>query len=199
MHNMFYYSDGQKYPLEFECTRRMNLEFQNNTCMESPGCLYVKSSTDTQAIIKNNTFKNIYGVSRSVVRSDNAVLNFTNNKVENCSTSTLLEIGNGFDHVIKLNNFTSNSGISCLLKIGTLFDKDKFILAPDNYWGDANSTTIKQKICDFYLNVAVARVKLQFHFSDPSMENETLTSIDNEDKFDDKSTEQLRGKHYFRP
>ncbi|KAL3847724.1 hypothetical protein ACJMK2_018620 [Sinanodonta woodiana] len=194
--NVFSYTTGQYFTLEFIHTGRMEFQFQNNTCMESHGCLMLKSSIDTEAVIMYNRFKNIYGVSGNVVSIDNAVLNFTYNKVENCSTSTLLEIRNGFDHVIKNNNFSSNSGISCLLKVGAPFEKDKVILAPYNYWGDTDITTIKQKICDFYLNVAVARVKLQFYFADPFMENGTLIDIDNEDQFDD-NLQFLNGSYLY--
>ncbi|KAL3847789.1 hypothetical protein ACJMK2_018683 [Sinanodonta woodiana] len=194
--NVFSYTTGQYYTLEFIHTGRMEFQFQNNTCMESHGCLMLKSSIDTEAVIMYNRFKNIYGVSGNVVSIDNAVLNFTYNKVENCSMSTLLEIRNGFDHVIRNNNFSSNSGISCLLKVGAPFEKDKVILAPYNYWGDTDITTIKQKICDFYLNVAVARVKLQFYFADPFMENGTLIDIDNEDQFDD-NLQFLNGSYLY--
>ncbi|KAL3847722.1 hypothetical protein ACJMK2_018618 [Sinanodonta woodiana] len=194
--NVFSYTSGQYYPLEFTHTSRMEFLFQNNTCMESRGCLVLRSSIDTKALIANNRFKNIYGVSDYVVSSDNAVLNFTYNKVENCTTSTLLEIRNGFDHVIKYNNFTSNSNISCLLNFGAHFDKDKFLLAPYNYWGDTDITAVKQKICDFFINFAVARVKLQFYFTDPFMENGTLIHIDNEDNFDD-NLQLLNGSYLY--
>lgn len=149
------------YPVEIQQRyRRFVLDIHNNIFIENQGAVDVRASDEMTVAITNNVFQTISGPLKSVIRVSGALLEFTNNLMENSTTETVLEIDGGYDHTIENNSFISTEAASCFVNVKSPFHIDKVISMSDNYWGTDNVSKIKEKICDFFINVNVARIKM---------------------------------------
>ena len=171
------------YPVEIhQRNKRFRMIFQNNTFRESRGAIYATGSDgQMKYVIMHNKFENISDASKSVIWVSDALLEFTNNVIRNATTTTILDIASGYDHKVTLNNFISDESVPCFVKIQSAFDTDKMIKLRNNYWGTDNLQRIKEKICDFFSNVKVARAQVQSFFVDPTLN--ATQAIDSEDAF----------------
>ena len=140
---------------------------RNNSFIESVGGIQISlNNVDRRVSVSYNSFQNMYGTSNSVIKVSNALLEFTYNNIENSSTEALVEIENGYNHTIRSNRFASNEAASCYIKINSVFDSEKKILVSDNYWEMDSIYRIKEKICDFFVNIKVARAEIKSYFLD---------------------------------
>ena len=159
------------YPFEIhQRGERFRFTIQNNTFRESRGAISAKGSDgQMQFVMMHNNFENISDVSISVIKVSNALLAFSNNVIHNATTATLIEIGSGYDHLITNNSFISDEAVPCFVKVKSPFETDKMINLRNNYWGTDSLQRIKEKICDFFSDVQVARVQLQSFYVDPTL------------------------------
>ena len=194
--NTFSGHTGNNYPIEIrQSSNAFSLDIQNNTFIENHGCIDITAKSDQMIVHASyNRFENIYGSSKHVIKISRGLLRFTNNIIENTTAGTLIEIGNGYDHVITNNTFAADHVSSCYVNVVSAFETDKLILAADNYWGAENISKIKEKVCDFFLNVKVARVVIWSYYLDSSMT--IKQEVESEDEFDSPSIF-ANGSYYY--
>ena len=151
------------------------VNISNNSFTDSKGCIYVygaQSGNGKASIsIFNNQLTSIYKSSKGLIKVGNFLTEITYNYMDNITSETIIEVDSDYDHNISNNTFTPNNIVSCFLKINSMYQTDKHIAAKDNYWGIVSLSEIKDKICDFSLDVRRARVILYSYFSDIFMTN----------------------------
>ena len=163
------------YPCEiYQRSNRFRVTIRNNSFRENRGALYVQGSDgQMKFVIINNKFQSITDVIKSVIKVSNALLEFTNNVIENATAATLIQIGSGYDHLITNNSFISDEDVSCFVNVKSPFKIDKVIEMRNNFWGTNSLQRIKEKICDFFFNIHVVRVQLKSIFVDPTLNVKT--------------------------
>ena len=159
------------YPFEIhQRSKSFRLTINENEFRENRGAIDIRGyGGQMRFAVINNKFQNISDVSKGVIKVSNALLEFTNNIIENATTGTLIEIGNGYDHLITNNSFISDEAVTCFVDVNSPFETDKLIKVADNFWGTDHLPRIKEKICDFFTNVQVARVQVQSYFVDSTL------------------------------
>ena len=162
-------------------SKSFNINVYKNNFTNCFGALEISlDNSERRIAVSYNNFQNI-SYHESVIKVYNALIDFTNNTIDNASTESLIELKSGYNHVISNNTFTSNEAVTCFVMVDTAFDIKQHIFATENYWGIASSTGIKEKICDFFVNANVARVRINSYYVDSSMT--TKQDIAAEDAF----------------
>ena len=159
----------------------LNIKVHKNNFTNSFGAIKISLDKAERRIpVSCNTFQNI-SYHKSLIKVSNAVIDFSHNSIDNASTESLIELTSGYNHSISNNTFTSNEEVPCFILVATTFDTKQLISAPENYWGTASLSGIKEKICDFFINANVAHVRINSYFIDPA--KTTKQDIADEDAF----------------
>ena len=180
------HNDSDRYAVNLNLgIYKAAVNISNNSFTDSKGCIYVYGAQSVYGkaslSISNNQLTSIYKSSKGLIKVGNFLTEITYNYMDNITSETIIEVDSDYDHNISNNTFTPNNIVSCFLKINSLYQTDKHIAAKDNYWGTFSLSEIKDKICDFSLDVRRARVVLYSYFSDIFMTNRH--EIYSEDEF----------------
>ncbi|WAR18704.1 TEuncharacterized [Mya arenaria] len=109
--------------------------------------------TSAVAVVSGNTFKQLtWSRSTFGIYIQNVRGKLLNNTFLNCSSSTLVNLANRYDHEVRFNRFINTSSVSCFLHTDEKYNHSKMLIADQNYWDTADITRVKSKVCDFFLN-----------------------------------------------
>ncbi|KAH3691276.1 hypothetical protein DPMN_192026 [Dreissena polymorpha] len=132
----------------------------------------IKNTTSTDTNIPIMIFENSFV---NLVRGFTAVsLSFVKtiismNRFYNCSSTTLVGLQNGFDHLIANNTFVNSTESICYVQTKQSYTKGKAISASFNYWDTSDIFAVKSKVCDFFVDSSKAVIDVTGFYEDSSM------------------------------
>ncbi|XP_052768623.1 uncharacterized protein LOC128208939 [Mya arenaria] len=163
-----------------------NVSVTSNSFEESSETVRIQDSsgldTSAVAVVVGNTFKQLtWSWSSFGIYIQNVRGKLLNNTFFNCSSSTLVNLANRYDHEVRFNRFINTSSASCYLHIDEKYNHSNMLTADQNYWDTADNTRVKSKVCDFFLNSEKSVISINSIYNDADLT--TLVQTPNLDSF----------------
>ncbi|XP_052277927.1 uncharacterized protein LOC127876624 [Dreissena polymorpha] len=187
---------GISYTCNYCRTSNMTVTIASNTFNDNKRDIYITFHSSEQSFIVQNVFSKSQEVlaiqsdtsmetNISVIISENSFVNLlrgytavsvsfvktiiSKNSFNNCSSTTLISVKNGFDHLIANNTFVNSTDSICYVQTKQPYTKGKTISASLNYWDTNDIFAVKSKVCDFFVDSSTAIIDVKGFYEDFSM------------------------------